>query len=44
MLRGGSWGDGAQLCRAACRVREDPNGATIFIGFRVVMTTGSLVS
>jgi formylglycine-generating enzyme required for sulfatase activity len=37
VLRGGSWGDGAMLCRCACRTREDPNSATIFIGFRVVM-------
>src|SRR5262249_38386670 len=37
VLRGGSWRDAGQLCRSACRGREDPTGRTIYAGFRVVL-------
>ncbi len=36
LLRGGSWGNYAYLCRSACRVRYDADDRYYYIGFRVV--------
>jgi formylglycine-generating enzyme required for sulfatase activity len=36
LLRGGSWGDDPGACRSACRVRDRPDDAYDFVGFRLV--------
>lgn len=36
VLRGGSWGDGPRRCRAAGRVRYDPDDRYYDVGFRVL--------
>ncbi len=36
VIRGGSWGDGAQLCRAAVRSGADPRALGSVVGFRPV--------
>ncbi|MEE4357640.1 MAG: SUMF1/EgtB/PvdO family nonheme iron enzyme [Desulfococcaceae bacterium] len=37
VLRGGSWGIGAVLCRTACRCRLEPDGRSGLNGFRLVL-------
>jgi formylglycine-generating enzyme required for sulfatase activity len=36
LLRGGSWLDGPRVCRSAFRLHALPDGASDFVGFRVV--------
>ena len=37
MLRGGSWSNGPWHCRSASRIRYDPGGRDVSIGFRVAV-------
>jgi formylglycine-generating enzyme required for sulfatase activity len=37
VLRGGCWGDCANLCRPAARIRDDPGGRSGYGGFRLVL-------
>jgi len=38
VLRGGSWGDSAVLCRSAYRLWGDPSGRSFGSGFRVSLS------
>src|SRR5262249_12712689 len=37
--RGGSWGEGGELCRSAIRLRRAPDDHRWNLGFRIVMVT-----
>ena len=37
VLRGGSWYDGGNNCRSACRVKDPADAKMPFIGFRLVL-------
>jgi formylglycine-generating enzyme required for sulfatase activity len=41
VLRGGCWGYSPDLCRSAHRLGHDPDNLRIFIGFRVVVASGT---
>jgi formylglycine-generating enzyme required for sulfatase activity len=41
VLRGGSWYDGADLCRSASRSRLAPSGRNSFLGLRVAVRTAT---
>ena len=36
VLRGGSWGNGAQACRSALRISSSPGYRDDYLGFRLV--------
>jgi formylglycine-generating enzyme required for sulfatase activity len=40
VLRGGSWNDGAGICRTACRGRFIPDDRDDYVGFRLVRLPG----